>query len=123
MSAARPDTTHADGAFTTDSHRPSASRFRTRSGGSGTASMTPSGIRSIRLTAERDQRQRVIEIEHASQARRHELADAVADARLRLDAPRHPEARQRVLDDEERRLRVARASQRLGRLGDSGVAG
>ena len=58
--------------------------------------------------------QRTLQREDACQRRRHVLADAVAKHRVRLNAPRHPETRQRVLDDEECRLRVAGLPQLCG---------
>ena len=76
----------------------------------------PSRRRRQRLhqpAARGDQPQRVLELEHAGDARRHVLADAVAQHRRRLDAPRPPQLGQRVLQREQRRLRVLR----LGRGG------
>ena len=63
-----------------------------------------------------DEREAVFELEHASGPGRGELADAVTDDRIRLDAPRSPEARQRAFERVERRLREARLGQRLARL-------
>ena len=55
--------------------------------------------------AARDEHESVVEVEGAADARGDVFADAVADHRIRLHAPRHPELRQRVLDREQRRLR------------------
>ena len=73
------------------------------------------GHRRHQAPAQRHEPQRVLEREHAGEARGHELADAVADRGVGHDAPRHPQAREGVLDDEERRLRVARVGQALVR--------
>jgi hypothetical protein len=55
----------------------------------------------------RNQIERVFERKDAGEVRRHVFADAVAEHRARLHAPRHPQARERVLGDEQQRLREA----------------
>ncbi len=51
-----------------------------------------------------DQPQSIFEGEDASQARRDKFADAVPDHKVRLNAPAHPQLRQRVFNRENRRL-------------------
>ena len=72
--------------------------------------------------AQRHERQRVVEREHAGQTRGRVLAHAVADQRGRLDAPRAPELRERVLDEEERGQLQRGALEALRRLLDRAPA-
>ena len=51
-----------------------------------------------------DQRQRVLQGTHSRQTRGHVFADAVADHRVRTDAPADPQLRQRIFDDKQRGL-------------------
>ena len=53
-----------------------------------------------------DELQSVLEAHHARDARGGVLAEAVAQHRRRLDAPRPPQLRERVLEGEDGRLRV-----------------
>ena len=55
-------------------------------------------------TALGDEGESVLEGEHAREAGRDELSDAVPDHRVGHDAPLHPQERERVLDREQRRL-------------------
>jgi hypothetical protein len=64
----------------------------------------PSGELLHQLPAQRHQPQGILQAEHPGQAGGDILADAVAEHRAGLHAPRHPELRQRVLDDEQGRL-------------------
>ncbi len=68
------------------------------------------------LRAPRHQGQGVLQGEDAGEAGGHVLAQAVADHRLRLDAPGHQQPRQRVLDGEEDGLRVLGAGEPAGGL-------
>ena len=67
-------------------------------------------------TARGDQGQRVFKRKNSGQTRGHVFAHAVADHRLGLSAPAHPELRQCILDDKQRRLREEGLAQLLGRL-------
>ena len=59
------------------------------------------------------QAQRIVERQHAGEAGRHVLADAEAHHRLRPDPPVEQAGGQRVLDEEDRRLRQRGAAQAL----------
>ena len=72
---------------------------------------------------QRDEAQRVSERHDASQAGSHPFTDAVSDQRVRLDAPRHEQPRQRILDDEQRRLRVPGPREPFGVCRCDAVAG
>ncbi len=56
-------------------------------------------------SARRHQGQGVVQLHDAGQAGGDQLAEAVADHRRRLDAPRHPQPGEAVFDGEQRRLR------------------
>ena len=56
-------------------------------------------------SARGDQPQSIFEGEDACQARRNKFADAMPDHKVRLNAPAHPQLRQRIFDRENRRLR------------------
>jgi hypothetical protein len=58
-------------------------------------------------TAHGNQSQRVLELHHSGNARRHILAHAVAQHCRRRDPPRTPQLRQRPFHRKQRRLRVA----------------
>ncbi|KGD23806.1 hypothetical protein DO70_4697 [Burkholderia pseudomallei] len=58
-----------------------------------------------------DERQRVGQRERLADGGRDELADAMADHRVRRDAPCEPLPRERVFDRKQRRLRIARFPQ------------
>ena len=60
-----------------------------------------------------DQPERVVHVHHAGHAGRRVLADAVADDRRRLHAPRPPQRGQRPLHREQRRLRVLRLGEEI----------
>ena len=72
-----------------------------------TASMVPSPRAQLvhEPRAQHDDPRAFFQAEHAGDARRGDLADAVADDRRGLDAPRFPQLRQRDLHRENRRLR------------------
>ena len=76
--------------------------------------------RAHQPAARGDQRQAVFEAEHAGDAGGHVLADAVAQHRGRSHAPRPPQLGQRVLDREQRRLRVLGRVDRRGRARRAG---
>ena len=84
--------------------------------GRSTASIEPVRLRLHQPAALGDEPQRVVERETAAEARRDVLADAVADHRVRRDAPVHQQSRERVLDDEEGRLRQPRLAKKIGPL-------
>src|SRR6185295_2908730 len=65
------------------------------------------------LPAECYQRNRVLERDDPGQTRGNVLPEAVADHRVRADAPRHPHLRQGVFDSEERRQGNRGPSKRL----------
>ena len=59
----------------------------------------------------RHQHQRILERKDARQMRRHVFANAVTEHGRRLNAPRHPQHRQRVFGHEQHRLRNVRLTQ------------
>ena len=85
-SAAR-TTTHSAGAFTAASDSAGRSSGATSASGSGTASMAPARQRLHQPPARRHQRQRVLQREHARQARRHVLAQLWPSIACGLHAP------------------------------------
>ena len=69
-------------------------------------------VPSDQLARATHEAQRVLERQHAGEPGRHVLAHAVAEQAARPDAPLHPELGQRLVDDEERRLREAGCASR-----------
>ena len=87
-----------------------ASAARTRSASANTAAIAPpAGSACISRPRAAIKRQPVLQREHPRHARRHVLPHAVAQHRRRLDPPTPPQRGQRVLQREQRRLRVRRS--------------
>ena len=113
MSAAAPDTTHSLRVIDrrkpeTIGHDTPQIRLRHRHGRHHTG-------RHLfhQPSAQRDDLERRVQIDHAGEARRGPFADAVTEERRRPHAPRDPQLGKRVLDDEQCRLCDARARQLL----------
>ena len=123
MEAAGPDTTDCAGPLITANESSSPSSGTTSHSGSGTASMAPDGRLSSNLPRPTTSWTACGQGEDAGDAGRGERPQAVAHDRGGRHAPTHPEARQRVLHDEDCRLTDAHPANQDGcLLGGRGVA-
>ena len=99
-----PDATHCSGALIAASDVCSSRSGRTASGSPMIAIIAPEPCSCISRPRAATSARASSSEKTPAEARRHVLAEAVADHRRRLDAPAHPQPGERVLDREQRRL-------------------
>ena len=115
MRRSGPESTEKPGAFIAASETSPPTKCSSDFGRRHHRQHRPARQRRDELPAACNQPQRILERHHAGQRGSDVLADAVSDHRRRPDAPRSPQLRQRVADDEQRRLGPSRVTQLLGR--------